>query len=100
MPRTSLHPKEANFNLRLDATLKAAFTRAAEAADRPAAQLLRDFMRDYVKRQEREAWEAEVRRQSLAAAARATDPTTDDHASLQEFAAFLDENHFADEWKA
>jgi hypothetical protein len=48
MPRTSSHPKEENFNFRVSADLKAAFRAAAEAADRPAAQVIRDFMRAYV----------------------------------------------------
>ena len=45
MPRTSQHPKETSFNLRIDPTLKAAFTSATEAVDKPAAQVVRDFMR-------------------------------------------------------
>jgi hypothetical protein len=53
MPRTSGHPKEETFNFRVPADLKAAFKAATEAADRPAAQVLRDFMRAYVDRQER-----------------------------------------------
>jgi hypothetical protein len=48
MPRTTSHPKEENFNFRVPADLKAAFKAATEAADRPAAQVLRDFMRAYV----------------------------------------------------
>ena len=69
MPRTSAHPKEESFNFRVPADLKAAFKTATEEADRPAAQVLRDFMRAYVERQERskpdhDAW---FRRQVKAA---------------------------------
>jgi hypothetical protein len=53
MPRTTRHPKEESFNLRLPADLKAAFKAATEAADRPAAQVLRDFMRAYVEQHHR-----------------------------------------------
>jgi hypothetical protein len=53
MPRTSHHPKEETFNFRVPADLKAAFKAATEAADRPAAQVLRDFMRAYVEKQGR-----------------------------------------------
>src|SRR5690554_4071364 len=48
MPRTSSHPKEQNFNFRVPADLKAEFKAATDAADRSAAQVLRDFMRAYV----------------------------------------------------
>jgi hypothetical protein len=78
MPRTSQHPKESSFNLRIDPALKAAFTAATEAEDKPAAQVLRDFMRAYIKQRERRAFEAEARRQSLAIAERARDPNSDE----------------------
>src|SRR5271156_5470461 len=100
MPRTTRHPKESTFNFRIDRSLKAAFTAAAEAADKPAAQLLRDFMRSYVQHRQRRAFEAEARRQSRAIAARAEDPRTDDYAVMQEIAAELERDDFADEWKA
>ena len=41
---------DTNFTFRVDEDLKAEFTRAARANDRPASILLRDFMRDYVNR--------------------------------------------------
>ncbi|WP_374450473.1 CopG family ribbon-helix-helix protein [Stella sp.] len=51
---------EATFTFRVDEALKAEFTQAAKAKDRTAAQLLRDFMRDFVQRQneaaEYDAW--------------------------------------------
>ncbi len=54
---------EATVIVRVDDELKAAFTEAAKAADRTTSQLLRDFMRDYVKRQteqaEYDAWLSE-----------------------------------------
>jgi len=48
MPRASNHPKEENFNFRVPAELKIAFQKATEGVDRPAAQVIRDFMRAYV----------------------------------------------------
>lgn len=45
---------ETTFTFRVDDALKTAFSTAAKAHDRTGAQLLRDFMRDYVK-QQREA---------------------------------------------
>lgn len=41
--------KETTFTFRVDDELKAAFTRAAAHHDRPGSQLLRDFMRAYVR---------------------------------------------------
>lgn len=100
MPRATKHPKLGTFNFRLDPALKAAFTRAAQAEDKPAAQILRDFMRAYVERRNNRAFEAEARRQSREAAARARDPQSDEARSLTEMEAFLDEDHFGDEWTA
>lgn len=46
---------EATFTFRVDEALKTEFTSAAKASDRTGAQLLRDFMRDFVRRQQDEA---------------------------------------------
>ena len=42
---------ESTVVVRVDEELKAAFSDAAKAADRTASQLLRDFMRDFVRSQ-------------------------------------------------
>jgi len=51
---------EATFTFRVDENLKEEFASAAKARDRTGAQLLRDFMRDFVKQQqeaaEHDAW--------------------------------------------
>lgn len=51
---------EATFTFRVDDALKAEFSQAAKAMDRTGAQLLRDFMRDFVRQQqeaaEHDAW--------------------------------------------
>ena len=49
--------KEAVFTMKLDAELRDAFMAAAKHEDRPASQIVREFMRDFVK-QDREyvAW--------------------------------------------
>ena len=46
---------EATFTFRLDESLKDEFTMAARNRDRSGAQLLRDFMRDFVKQQQEAA---------------------------------------------
>jgi hypothetical protein len=96
MPRASQHPKETSFNLRIDSGLKAAFTKAAESEDKPAAQVVRDFMRAYVKRLERRTFEAEARRQSREAAELARDPSSDEYAVMREIEADLENESF---WK-
>jgi predicted transcriptional regulator len=45
--------KEAVFTMKLEPELRDAFMAAAAAADRPASQIVREFMRDYVE-QDRE----------------------------------------------
>ena len=51
---------ETTFTFRVDASLKDQFTTAAKDRDRAGAQLLRDFMRDFVRQQqeaaEHDAW--------------------------------------------
>jgi predicted transcriptional regulator len=50
---------QVTFTFRVDAPLKEQFTAAAKGRDRTGAQLLRDFMREYVRRQdavEHDAW--------------------------------------------
>lgn len=51
---------EATFTFRVDESLKEQFTTAAKDRDRTGAQLLRDFMRDFVRQQqeaaEHDAW--------------------------------------------
>jgi predicted transcriptional regulator len=78
MPRQSQHPKEQSFNFRIDPKLKAEFQEATEAEDKPAAQVLRDFMRVYVERQRDRAATTEVRRHSRMLTERAADPTSDE----------------------
>ena len=46
---------ESTFTFRVDDTLKSAFSDAAKQKDRTAAQLLRDFMREYVVKNQQDA---------------------------------------------
>lgn len=63
---------EATFTFRVDEALKSEFSAAAKVHDRTGAQLLRDFMRSYVKQQqeaaEYDAWLQAKVQQSLASA--------------------------------
>lgn len=43
--------KDAVFTLKLETQLRDAFLAEAQAVDRPASQIVRDLMRDYVRRQ-------------------------------------------------
>lgn len=94
MARSSQNPKETSFNLRIDPALKAAFTAAAEADDKPAAQLVRDFMQAYVRRRKRLAFEAEAGRQSRLVAEASADPRSDDHSVMREIEAELEDEGF------
>ena len=53
-------PKEAMFTLKLEAELREQFMAEAEATHRPASQIVREFMRDFVRQQraarEHDAW--------------------------------------------
>lgn len=96
MPRLSQHPKEESFNFRVDPALKSEFQAATEAEDKPAAQVLRDFMRAYVERHHRLAFAEEARRQSRLIAARAADPNSDE----AEVMRWIEDVSSADGWTA
>jgi hypothetical protein len=68
--------KDVMFTLKLEPELRDAFMAEAAAADRPASQLVREFMRDFVRRQ-REAREHDVwfRREVEQAMREADDPS-------------------------
>ncbi len=90
--------KAESVNFRVTAALKSAFTAATALEDRPAAQVLRDFMRVYVARRERRAFAAEAQRQSAAVARAAGDPQSDEAAVMRELEADLDALQSGDEW--
>jgi predicted transcriptional regulator len=62
--------KEAVFTMKLEPELRDAFMAEAEAADRPASQIVREMMRDFVKkrRDEREYVEFVRRKVEIARA--------------------------------
>lgn len=64
MPRTLPPSAETTFNLRIDAALKKEFAAAAEAEQKPAAEVLRALMRAYVEHARKRRFSAEARRQS------------------------------------
>ena len=45
-------PKEAVFTMKIEPELRAAFMAEAAAIDRPASQILREMMREYIQRQQ------------------------------------------------
>ena len=60
--------KEAVFTMKLEPELRADFIAEAEAADRPASQIMRELMRDYVRRQREARQYDEFLRQKVDAA--------------------------------
>ena len=66
---------EATFTFRVDEELKASFAEAAKATDHNAAQLLREFMRDFVREQQaKTAEEAWIEREIAEGLREADDP--------------------------
>ena len=98
MQHKESRPKADSVNFRVDPGLKLAFTAAADADHRPAAQVLRQFMRVYVRYHEQRAFEAEARRQSLIIAEAAADPYRDEAAVVRELVAALDSEDDS-EWR-
>jgi hypothetical protein len=97
MPRTSAVPKIETLTFRLEPRLKAALARIARDEHKPVGELLRELVRERVSRRQRRAFESEAHRQSLAAAALAQDPASDEAAVMRELEADLAE--FANEWR-
>ncbi len=82
------------FNMRIEPALTSSFTKATEAADKPVAQNVRDFMPAYVRQSERRAFETNARRQSREAGALAQDPNSDEHAVVRQIDAELADESF------
>jgi hypothetical protein len=97
MPRTSLDPKTDTITFRLPAALRTVLAEIAEREAKPVAELLRELVSDRVRLEQRRAFEAEARRQSLEAAAAEADPNSDAAAVQREIDGLLDD--FAREWK-
>jgi hypothetical protein len=64
-----VHQKESTMNLRIDPVLKGEFMAAVAEEDRPAAEILRNLMQNYVEEARRRRFAAEARRQSQLVAA-------------------------------
>ena len=88
--------KADSFNFRVDPALKTAFTVAADAVHRPAAQVLREFMRAYVRHRQQRAFDQEARRQSRVITEAAADPDSEEAAVMRELEAALDDDFGAD----
>ncbi len=82
-------PKDAAFTMKLEPELRDAFMAAADAAHRPASQVVRELMREFVQRQdEARDYDAFVRRKVEAARAeRAAGDGVPDEVVEAEFAA-------------
>ncbi|PXA94096.1 antitoxin of toxin-antitoxin stability system [Nostoc sp. 3335mG] len=82
-------PKPAMFTMKLEPDLRAAFMAAAQASHRPASQVVRELMRDFIRRQqEQAAHDAFVARKVAAARASvAAGRGLDDAAVEADFAA-------------
>lgn len=97
LSRASSQPRDDTFNFRVDPALKSDFRAAARAQHRPAAQVIRDFMRDYVQRQRQRDFLSEADRQSRAIAELAADPDSDEAQVLRELSDAFDALYQSDE---
>lgn len=97
MGQPNVNERGETFTFRLDPPLKLAFMRAAAAEDKPAGELLRQLLRDYVARGRRQEFARQAQRQALEAAAHAAVPSSDEAAVQREMEADIKE--FGDEWK-
>jgi uncharacterized membrane protein len=97
MARTPQPPKQEIVTFRIASGLKAAFAKIAAQERKPMGELLREMIRERVAHKRRREFETEARRQSLAAAALAHNPDSDDAAVMRELEEELKE--FAKEWK-
>jgi len=82
--------EEAVFTMKLEPELRDAFMAAAAAADRPASQIVREFMRDYV-RQDREYVEFLRRKVEKARASIAADRVYSDEEVRERMKARFEE---------
>lgn len=89
--------KAETVTFRIDSALKAALAEVADEEAKPLGELMRELVRARVEQRRRREFEAEARRQSLAAAAAARDPSSDEAQVLRELEADLAE--FSDEWR-
>jgi hypothetical protein len=97
MARTTMEAKDETVTFRIAPALKAAFAAIAEQERKPLGELLREMIRQRVEDKRRREFEAEARRQCLAANAAARDPNSDEAAVMRELDADLEE--FTKEWK-
>jgi hypothetical protein len=100
MPLSPAKSKADTFTFRLEPSLKAALLRSASDDQIPPAELVRLLVRRHLAAQARRAFETEARRQSLAVAARANDPNSDEARVMRELDAHFDDDDFAAEWTA
>ena len=89
-------PKNESITFRLDPALKVALNDLAQHEGKSLGEFLRELARDRIRQARRLSFEREAQRQSIAAAAAAGRPGTDEHAVMQELDDDLES--FGDEW--
>jgi hypothetical protein len=100
MPRSSDSLKGETFTFRLEPALKAALTHSAEMQSVHPGELVRELVRAHLADRERRAFEAAARRQSLAIAAQAAGPESDDAQVMGEIERLLDADDIGATWRA
>lgn len=83
--------KTETVTFRIETALKGELADAAEAEHKPMGELLRELVKQHVKRRKRLAFEAEARRQCEIINAAAADPNSDEAQVMRELDANFDE---------
>jgi len=86
-----MQEKNASFTMKLEPGLRNQFMKAAAASHRPASQLVRDFMRNYIEHHKKRDFVVAARKQSQSIAKRAARSGTDEYAMMREMENLLDE---------
>ena len=99
MPNSNTNSDTDTFTFRIDSGLKAAFVKLAAQFDKPAAEILRDFIRELVETRRRTDFAREAHRQSKIVAAAASETGSDEADVLRQLDQAFDEYSRRRDWK-
>lgn len=91
--------KMDTFTFRIEPDLKAAFVKLAENQDRPAGEILREFIRELVEAKRQSDFAREARRQSKIIAAAASNSGSDEAEVLRQLDRAFDQLSRRKDWE-
>lgn len=92
-------PKMDTFTFRIEPGLKSAFVKLAEKHDKPAGEILREFIRELVESKLQRDFAREARRQSKIIAAAAAEAESDEAEILAHLDKAFDEFSARKDWR-